>query len=657
MQKSLESFVILASWLAICPPAARSGTYPQLISTQYDKRAALPAGALKPAVALEHVDSNKLPNGLKVTSTARSANGRIWLLTDQGPFRSTATGYEPLVVGPRQLEPGQPPVTGNAQITALVADKPGHIWVGTDRGVYVCNGEEWWQKLDGPDGVPFEKINCLHLASGGDVWAGTPEGAWRLRDGRFQYFWGKRWLRDDDVQAIWTDATGRAWIETKTGVACIEDRPTTLGEKAAHYDRIIQQRHNRRGYIAAIDLETPGDATKGTHFDVSDNDGLWTSLYVAAMAMRFAVTKAPAAREQARKSMNAMLDLERLSGIPGFPARAMVTDDELKAGAHGFNLDAKVHALGETAKAWYRSPTTAGLWCKGDTSSDELDGHYFAWYLYHDLVALEAEKKEIAAVVRRVTDGIIRNNYTLVDHTGRKTRWGIWSPELINGDPRYRGLRALNSLEILSYLKVAEHITGDPKYAQAADSLIQNHHYLLNGLLMRRGRGAQWPYINHSDDELLYLVYYPLLTLEKDPSRHRLLLQSICRTWEEVEGEQSIRPEHNPFYNFIYGASTGRRCDVDEARATLQDWPWDLIAWSTKNSHRHDVSIRTATGIRRNKTQLDRVLSPAERTQARWNANPWNADWGDDGHREDDGVAWTVAYWLGVYHDFLSPDE
>ena len=213
-----------------------------------------------------------------------------------------------------------------------------------------------------------------------------------------------------------------------------------------------------------------------------------------------------------------------------------MTDDELKAGAHGFNPESKVHAPGETAKAWYRSANTPGLWCKGDTSSDELDGHYFAWYLYHDLVADEAEKKEIAAVVRRVTDGIIRNHYTLVDHTGRKTRWGIWSPELINHDPFYRGLRPLNSLEILCYLKVAEHITGDRKYAEAADGLIKDHHYLLNGLLMRRGRGAEWPNINHSDDELLYLVYYPLLTLEKDPARRRLLVESIARTWEDDRG-------------------------------------------------------------------------------------------------------------------------
>jgi hypothetical protein len=657
MRIRLMSFVACAFLMTICVAPARSGTYLQLISTLYDKRAALPDEARRPAVALAEVDRSKLPSGVRVLSTAKSARGRIWLLTDQGAFRSSATGFEPLVIGPRQLEPGQTTVVGNPRIKSLVADQVGHIWVGTDKGVFISNGEEWWQKLDRHDGVPFETINCLHLANDGDVWAGTPEGAWRLRDGRFRYFWGKRWFSDNDVQAIWTDKAGRAWIETKTCVASIEDRPTTLAQKAAHFDRIIQERHNRRGYIAAIDLETPGDVTKGTHFDVSDNDGLWTSLYVAAMSLRFGATKAPLAGEQARKSMNALLDLERLSGIPGFPARAVVTDDELRAGAHGFNPESRVHAPGETAKAWYRSPTTPGLWCKGDTSSDELDGHYFAWYLFHDLVADEAEKREIAAVVRRVTDGIIRNHYTLVDHTGRKTRWGIWSPDLINHDPFYRGLRPLNSLEILCYLKVAEHITGDRKYVDAADVLIKEHHYLLNGLLVRRGRGAEWPNINHSDDELLYLVYYPLLTLERDPARRRLLVESIARTWEAIEGEQSIRAEHNPFYNFIYGAATGRPRDVEEARATLQDWPWDLVAWSTKNSHRHDVSVRNAPGPRRNRAQLDRVLSPAERTQARWNANPWNADWGSDGRQEDDGVAWLVAYWLGAFHGYLSADE
>ena len=643
--------------LALAPTAARSGTYPQLIATQYARDAKLPDGVARPEPRFDEVDRSRLPEGLKVLAAARAANGRVWVLTDGGPFRSTADGYERLEVGPRHPEPGQREVHWNTRIQTLTADPLGQIWIGTDRGVFLSDGEQWWLKLGRHDGMPYEDVRAIHLAPNGDVWGGTPEGAWRLRDGVFRYFWGRRWLPDNEVVAVWTDAEGRAWLETKSGLACIEDRPTTLAQKAAHYNEILQSRHNRRGYIAAIDLAEPGVVDRDTIYDVSDNDGLWTSMYVAAQALRYAATKDPAAREEGGRSLNALLDLERLSGIPGFPARAMVTDEEIAAGVRGYDPEGKVHAIGETAKVWYRSPARPGLWCKGDTSSDELDGHYFAWYLYHDLAADDAEKAEIAGVVRRVTDGILANNLTLVDHTTRKTRWGVWSPELINKDPLFYDLRALNSIEILMFLKVAGHITGDAKYAEAADKLIKEHHYLLNSLLMRRYEGGRWADINHSDDELLYLSYYPLLMLEKDPAKRRILAQSIARTWEPIEGEQSIRAERSPFYNYVYGATTGRRCDAEDARETLQDWPWDLVAWTTKNSHRHDVRIKHEPGLRRINAELDRVLSPAERTQARWNANPWRADWGGDGRREDDGVAWTLSYWLGVYHGYIAPDE
>ncbi|MHC5544478.1 hypothetical protein ACYOEI_40125, partial [Singulisphaera rosea] len=293
-------------------------------------------------------------------------------------------------------------------------------------------------------------------------------------------------------------------------------------------------------------------------------------------------------------------------------------DQDLKDGATGVNFEDRVHAPGETAKVWYRSPVDPTVWCKGDTSSDEIDGHYFAWYVYHDLVADTAEKAKVAAVVRRVTDHILDHGYTLVDHTGRKTRWGIWAPELINRSPFYYEQRELNSIEILCYLKVAAHITGDPKYTKAYNDLITNHHYLLNSLLERRGRSGTWMSINHSDDELLYLVYYPLLLLEKDPGRRRILVQSITRTWEGAPGEQGLRGEHSPLYNFIYGATTGKPCDVEESVRTLQDWPWDMVEWAVKNSHRHDVQIRTSSGIYRTKLEIDRVRPASERRLSRW---------------------------------------
>jgi hypothetical protein len=321
------------------------------------------------------------------------------------------------------------------------------------------------------------------------------------------------------------------------------------------------------------------------------------------------------------------------------------------------NLEERVRVPGESDKIWFRSPADAAVWCKGDTSSDEMDGHYFAWYLYHDLVADDAEKRQLAAVVRRATDHILDHNYTLVGHTGRKTRWGIWAPELINHDPFYHDLRPLNSLEILAFLKVAAHITGDAKYQRAYDELVQKHHYLLNALLMRRGRAGHWAGINHSDDELLYLVYYPLLRLEKDPDRRRILVQSIARTWDDNPDEQGLRREHSPLYNFIYGATTGRPCDVGAAVQTLQDWPWDLTDWTVQNRHRHDVRFKTGLGASGRRAEIDRVLPASERRLARWNGNPWVPDGGSDGRTEDDGAAWALAYWLGVHHGYLPNGE
>src|SRR4029077_9387758 len=133
-------------------------------------------------------------------------------------------------------------------------DHVGHLWAATDAGLFATDGDQWWQHLGSQDGVPFEIMTCLHVGPSGDVWSGTAEGAWRLRDGQFRYFWGRRWLPGNQVRAIWTDETGRAWLDTDSGPAMIEERRITLAEKAAHYDQITQQRHMRRGFVSEIHL-------------------------------------------------------------------------------------------------------------------------------------------------------------------------------------------------------------------------------------------------------------------------------------------------------------------------------------------------------------------------------------------------------------------
>ena len=275
---------------------------------------------------------------------------------------------------------------------------------------------------------------------------------------------------------------------------------TTLEEKMVEIDDILQRYHVREGLVGDIHLHQPGRLDAGHRQQTADNDGLWTSYYVAAEAFRYAVTGDAHAKQNARRSLEALMFLERITGIPGFVARSIIPidDDSHKYGGE-----------------WHRS-ADGKWWWKGDTSSDELDGHYFAYAIYYNVAADESEKKEIAAYVVRITDHILDHGYYFVGPSGKPTTWGVWSPEKLNHDLQWIGDRGLNSLEILSHLKVAEQLTGNPRYTAAANELISRHSYHINTVLQKH----TWPpeCVNHSDDELAFTAYYPLVILERDPS-------------------------------------------------------------------------------------------------------------------------------------------
>ena len=506
-------------------------------------------------------------------------------------------------------------------------DGQGHLWIGTLDGLVVTDGAGWWLGVDGRDGLPFAETRVVTAAPNGDLWTGTDEGACRLRDGEWRYFRGKRWLPGNQVRAIAPDGSGGAWLATDGGVGHIESVPMTLAQKAAHYEQITAARHNRNGYVTICNLADLDDLTR-YEIEASDNDGLWTAVYAAAECFRYAVTKEPEARALAQKSMRAILDLERLTGIPGFPARAVIRKGEKNV----FPLQGE----------WHPSSVDPQVEWKGDTSSDELDGHYFIYPIFYDLVADAAEKAELRAALSRITDHLLRSNYRLIDLDGKPTRWAIFNPENLNENPEWEEERGLNSLSMLAYLKVTYHVTGDEKYQRAYRDLIEKHHYLLNTLFLKQLP----PYsINHSDDQLAFLGYYSLLRYETDPEIRRILLMSLERSW------QAERPERSPLFDFIYGALTGKPCDTPEAVQTLQEWPWDLRHWTMENHQRSDITLSPHSAFGR--AEATRVLPHSERRVMQWSDNPYILDGGDN-RREYDGAAFLLPYWLARYHKLLT---
>lgn len=461
-------------------------------------------------------------------------------------------------------------------------------------------------------------------------WMALPRGVCALRrdNDRGDYFVGRRWLPDDRVTGIGFEKTVGAgfavWFETPQGFSRIEYQEMTLAQKAQAFEERVRARHVRHGLTADSMLRVPGDLSTNQTVS-SDNDGLWTAIYVAAECFRYKVTGAPAARAYARQGLQALLRLEAITGISGFPARSFI-----KIGEDVQPQDGE----------WHTTPDGQWRW-KGDTSSDEIVGHYFVYPIYYDLVADENEKGQLRDLVTRLTDHILKNNYRLIDVDGQRTRWGWWGPEEIWQDPDETGLRALH---LLSHLRVALHLTGHTRYKEAYNELINRHRY---HLLMRNQKINIPGKVNHSDDQLAFLSYYPLLVYETDAKLREVYRQSLERAWQ-VE-----RPERNPLWNFIYAVGSGSK-EYDRARAvrTLEEIPLDLITWTVTNSDRRDVPLDPLAD-RFDRAQGLIVLPYGELPVMKWNGNPYRLDGGNGGRSEDDGAFFLLPYWLGRYHQLI----
>jgi hypothetical protein len=477
--------------------------------------------------------------------------------------------------------------------------------------------------------LPTTQFTVIAVESSSVTWIGTREGAIRLTRGgeTLEYFSGARWLADGHVTGIGFDGNA-AWLETPRGFSRVEYTPMTLADKSRAFVSRVQARHNRWGLTADSHLRVPGDLSTN-QLVATDNDGLWTAMYVAAECFRSKVTGEADARQHARVGMQAIMRLEAITGIPGFPARSFI-----KVGVDAQPGDGE----------WHDTPDKAWRW-KGDTSSDEIVGHYFVYPLYYDLVADDEEKPALRATIERITNHILDHHYQLVGADGKRTRWGWWGPDAIWNDPDETGLRALH---LLSHLRVALHLTGNEqyraRYRAAYDDLINTHKY---HWLTRNQKIMVPGHINHSDDELAFLSYYPLLRYETDPRLLEVYKQSLERSW------QIERPERNPLWNVIYAAATGaREFDQAESLRTLHEIPMDTIKWTVDNSHRLDVPIDPMHD-RFDRRQALIVLPYDELPMSKWNGNPYSLTGGNGGRTEDDGAYFLLPYWMGRYHKLI----
>ncbi|MCB9208792.1 MAG: hypothetical protein H6609_05380 [Ignavibacteriales bacterium] len=594
-------------------------------------------------------------------------------------------------------------------VKVLAVDSKNRLWFGANEGVGYLEHSEW-HLFTGREGLPYKNFTCIAVNDFGDVWFGTEKGAIRSDGNKFYYRFSRRWMPDDYVNDITVDTRNNVWIATNKGVSRIENVEMTLDEKADYFTNQVETRHNRMGFVAQNRLSERFDIDSW-RFDISDNDGMYTAMYGAAQAYRFAVTKSDEAKKLAKRSFEACKWLVDITHEEGFPARVIIPKDwpdpvnEQYSHAYNIKKQEEDPFWKDILPRFPESKDGKYLW-KCDTSSDELAGHFFFYAVYYDLVAeTDEEKAPVKEVVAAITDHLIRHGFKLVDHDGKPTRWANFSPEFFNSVWGW-DQRGLNSMMMLSFLNVAHHVTGDQKYLETAKMLRDKYNYHINAMLSKMFFPPEdvvpW------DNNLCLMSMYGLLNYETDPELIMMYRESLDNSWLHISKQKSA------FWNVLYAAqaikfnkmvdegiyNTGKyfpeagtyseytakqfyKTDfkIEDIIETLERLPLDLIGYQMDNRHRLDIQfdftpgqlvnegwrpidpIRTENVFEYAKEHNLKVgwsivdskaLPIDERCHVRLDRDGFVIDSNEgNGYTENEGTIYLLPYYMARYHGLI----
>ncbi|HOK08330.1 MAG TPA: hypothetical protein PLT82_00650 [Candidatus Hydrogenedens sp.] len=619
--------------------------------------------------------------GVDIYSIAIGENNELAIGTKEGIYQYDNTKAEWVWLLPEDENRRWAP----RDVHALVYDNQGNLWFGAKEGVGKYNGNSW-SLFTGKEGLPWnEFISAVAGEKDDIVWFATKRGAIRYEQNKFSYRFSHRWLLNDHVNSIAIEPNGNAWFATPDGLSLIERKIMTLEEKSDYFIQQVEKRHNRDGYIAECRLLEPYN-TDTWESEISDNDGLYTSMYGAVHAFRYAVTKDLQSKEIAKRSFFACKRLVDITGR-GFPARVLIPIDwrepvnELMGKEYNARRQITDPLWKQIVPRFVTSSDGKYMW-KCDTSSDELAGHYFFYGIYYDLVAEnEEEKQPVREVVKTITDHLIQNNYCLIDHDGKPTRWAFFNPEMLHSLKGWEQ-RGLNSMMMLSFLRVAHHITGDEIYNEKFNELCNKYFYHINAMQSK----MYFPpdYVVPWDNNLCLMSWFGIFRYENDPEKLLLWRIAVDHAWQHAGRMKQ------PFWNFLYLAcakefskhvqenrfkdlysdvpglvpmvlmsyTEPNKIALEHALETLKGIPLDLISYCMDNTKRLDVVFDADRHPERVRGwHIDGYALPIQELPHLRNDNdPFtlNSCSGRDGVNENEGTFFLLPYWMGVYYGYIN---
>lgn len=374
-------------------------------------------------------------------------------------------------------------------------------------------------------------------------------------------------------------------------------RHDPLHVRVAAFEKLMWGNHCNEGIFMPHIIFPPVGEDRplvGNQEDAADE----TSMMLSAYSFKYAAAKDPEARAMADQVMEALLKLEAVTDTPGWVARSFNRVDAplWHEQAYFFPME------------WHDSKSMPGYRWEGDLSSDKFVNLCCALGTYYDFCADEAHQNLAAGLIDRFVGRVVDNNFRLVDIDGKMTLWGNFCPDLPHEN--------LNSLEMLSGLKSAYHLTGKDRYRAAYQMLIDKYHYDDEAILAKILWPEKWK--TPWDDHLAAKSLYPLFRYEIDPALRQKYRMSLNRHWYDWK-ERDFTDPGDIYLALLYQVLTGEEVVNEKvARGIKRMWGFDRERKSYTIPYGDELKTLEA--------------------------------------EEEGSAAWLVlSYWFGRYYGFIDP--
>jgi len=144
----------------------------------------------------------------KVNCLLADGEKGMWIGTDRGIARWNGREF---------IDSGIPPALGHFQALAMVRDRDGNVWVGTDsRGLLRLNSGGLASLIES-DHAPVQAITALFEDREGNLWIGHADGVERLHDSAFVTYSTPEGLPTDGSNPVFVDSRNRMWFPPVAG--------------------------------------------------------------------------------------------------------------------------------------------------------------------------------------------------------------------------------------------------------------------------------------------------------------------------------------------------------------------------------------------------------------------------------------------------------